>query len=127
MCICDRTHHSHSSDNDPLEHGFGLEKSLNSDELQLENVPSSLLLQMREVLSCASLLEQRLGLDLEELQLDQLVVLGEVSEIGEDLPSFLLPAMMNEPTRGEWHPNHSHEENNSGAQLQADRNEPSGI
>lgn len=58
---------------------------------------------MWETLSSRSLLEHRLRLDFEELQLDKLMVLRQVSETGEGLPGIGLSPMMDEPSGAERH------------------------
>ncbi len=67
--------HSDSSDNHPPEHSHTLEETSNSNELQLEGIPRRRLLQVRELLCNSALLECRLGLDLQELELNQLMIL----------------------------------------------------
>jgi hypothetical protein len=49
--------HSHRSDNDTTKHGHSLEQRTNSDKLQLEHIPSSLFLQVREFFCCRALLK----------------------------------------------------------------------
>ena len=54
-----------------------------------------------------SLLEDGLGFDLEELDLDDLAVDGNVAEQGERLAGVFFVAMMDEPPRAEGHEDHS--------------------
>ena len=126
----ERTHleeHSHGRDNNTLEHAPGLEQRLDGDELELESVPGGGLAQVREVLGDGALLEQRLGLDLEELELHELVVGREPAEAGEHAARLFLAALVDQPTRRERHEDHTHEQDHSRCQLQADRSQPRGI
>lgn len=119
--------HGHSSDSNSLKHSLGLEQGSNSHELQFEGIPGGLRLQVWEVLGDAALLEEGLRLDLEELELDKFVIGREVAEVGEDGPGLLLAAVMEEPSRGEGHPDHADEEDDGGDDLDADGNEPGGV
>ena len=67
--------HSHCGDNDSSEHGHALEQSSNGNELQLDGVPNSGLTELRKVSLGDLLLELRLGLDLEEFDMDQFIIL----------------------------------------------------
>jgi hypothetical protein len=80
-----------------------------------------------EALRDAALLEERLGLDLEELELDELVALGKVAQVGEDLTGLLLAAVVEQPSRGEGHPDHADEEDDGRAELQTDGDEPGSV
>lgn len=93
--------HSHSSQSDATQHGLRLEERSNSYKLQLDGRPSRTIGQTREVLGCRALLEHRLCLDLQELKLDQIVVLRQVTEAGESLPGLSFAAVVNEPSRRE--------------------------
>lgn len=79
------------------------------------------------MLGNGSLLEHRLRLDLKELKLDELVVLGEVSEGREIASGLLFAAVMDEPTRREGHEGHTTKENQARGDLETDGHEPSGI
>lgn len=119
--------HRHSSHNDPSEHGHGRKESRDGDELELKGVPGRLLLEVGEPLSKASLLELRLGLDLEEFELKKLVVGWEIAEIHEHLTGFFVTTVVDEPTGREWHPDHADEEADRRGNLKADGDEPGGI
>jgi hypothetical protein len=119
--------HGHGGDSNSLEHSLRLEQGSNSHELQLESVPSGLCLQVWEVLGDAALLEEGLGLDLEELELDEFVIGREVAEVGEDGPGLLLAAVVEEPAGGEGHPDHADEEDDGRDNLDTDRDEPGGV
>jgi hypothetical protein len=119
--------HGHGGDNDALEHGPGLEQLADGDELQLEDVPGGGLAQVGEELGDGALLEQRLGLDLEELDLDQLVVRRQVAQVRQDPARLVLAAVVDEPTRREGHEDHAHEQDRGRAQLEAGRHEPGGV
>ena len=119
--------HRNRGNNNTLEHGLGLEQPGDGHKLQLKDVPGSLLAQVGELLGDAALLEQRLCLDLEELELDELVVRGEVSEVGEHGTGLLLAPVVEQPARGEGHPEHADEEDHRGAELDADGDEPGGV
>ncbi len=67
------------------------------------------LAQLWEVLGDGALLEQRLGLDLEELELDELVVRRKIAEAGEHAASLFLAAVVHQPTRREGHEYHADE------------------
>lgn len=79
------------------------------------------------MLGNGSLLEHGLRLDLKELKLDELVVLGEVSEGREITSGLLFAAVVDEPTRRERHEGHTTQENQAGGDLETDGHEPSGI
>ena len=87
--------HGHSGDNYSTEHRHRLEKCANGDKLEFGRVPDSLFLQRWEVSFNAALFEKRLGLDLKEFHLNKLRVLGQTSELGEDLSGFRLPIVVN--------------------------------
>jgi hypothetical protein len=78
-----------------------------------------------ELLGDGALLEQRLGLDLEEFELNQFMIFGQSSQAREVLSSFGLATVVYEPTRREGHECHAAEENEAGCDLEADWNEPS--
>lgn len=82
---------------------------------------------MRKPLRKASFFEQGLSFDLEELEFNEFVVSGKTAEVGEDLSGLGLSVVMDQPTRGEGHPDHPNEENKSGSKLEADRYQPSSI
>lgn len=116
--------HGHSSSNNTLKHSRGAEQRRNSHKLQLERVPSGRLDEAGELLRGRPLLEQRLGLDLEKLELDQLVVLGQVAQ-GSQVPAGLvLAAVGHQPARGEGHEGHAGEEDQRGGDLEAGRQHP---
>lgn len=119
--------HGNTSNHRPLDHAPALEQGLDGDELELESVPGGLLAKLGEVLGDSPLLEERLSLDLKELELDELVVLGESSQTGEVGSSFRLAAVVDEPTGREWHEGHTAEENQARDDLEADGDEPGGI
>jgi hypothetical protein len=119
--------HGHGRNNDALEHGPGLEQLGDRDELELERVPGRVLGKMGEQLGHAALLELRLGLDLEEFELDELIVLGQATQAGEHFASLFLTTVVDEPTRGKRHENHSDEENHSWEELKACGNQPRGV
>lgn len=119
--------HGNRRNNNTLEHGLGLEQPGNGHKLQLKDVPGCLLAQVGVVLGDAALLEQRLGLDLEELELDELVVGGEVAKVGEHGAGLLLAAVVEQPARGEGHPEHADEEDDRRGELDADGDEPGGV
>jgi hypothetical protein len=56
-----------------------------------------------KALSGRAFLEKRLGLDLQELELDQLVIFWQVSKAGESLASFGFAAVVAQPARAERH------------------------
>lgn len=116
--------HGDCRDNDPLKHRLGLEQLLDRHKLQLEDVPRRLLAQLREQLGDGALLKQRLCLDLEELELDQFVVLGQAAEVRQHLAGFLLTAVVDQPTRREGHEDHADEEDDGRGELQAGRDQP---
>jgi hypothetical protein len=62
------------------------------------------------VLGHGAFLKERLGLDLEELELDKLVIGGEAAEIGQNLSGLILAAVVHKPTRREGHEDHANEE-----------------
>ena len=119
--------HGDGGDDDSLEHGSGLEEFLDGDELELEDVPGSRLTEVGEQLGDGALLKQRLGLDLEEFELDEFVLLVKSSEVGQHLACFLLASVVDQPTGGEGHEDHADEQNHGGEDLKADGREPSGI
>jgi hypothetical protein len=119
--------HGDGSDNDPLEHSFGLEERSNGNELELENVPFSLLAKMREGFGNTALLEKGLCLDFEEFQFDKLMVNGEVTKRGEVRPGFFFASVVYKPAWGEGHPYHSDEKDESWDKLKADGYEPCGV
>ena len=106
--------HSDGSHNDALEHGLCLEQSGDGDELEFEDVPDRIFLEVREGLSKTALLEHRLSLDLEELQLDKFVVFGKITKMSKILAGLFRATVVHQPTGREWHPNHSDKQNESG-------------
>ena len=82
---------------------------------------------MWEVLSRCAFLEHGLCLDLQEFQLDELVVGGEVSERSQVASRFVLASMVYQPSWGERHPYHSDYEDECWHELKADRYEPCGV
>lgn len=66
--------HGYSRHDDPLEHGRSLEERRNGDKLQFDCVPCTRMCQARKVGLNCPLLEQRLCLDLKELNLDELII-----------------------------------------------------
>jgi len=82
---------------------------------------------MRESFSNTALLEHRLCLDFQELQLDKLVVGGKVAERGEVTSRFFFASMVYQPTWGEWHPYHSDDKDEPWDELEANGYEPCGV
>lgn len=119
--------HGDTSNHGPFDHAPALEERLDRDELQLEGVPGGLFAELREVFRDRSLLEEGLSLDLKELKLDELVVLGETSETGEVGSGFGLTAVVDKPARREWHEGHTAEKNQTRNDLQANGDEPGGV
>jgi hypothetical protein len=118
--------HGDRRDDDSTEHGAGFEQRPDSDELQLEHVPCRHLLEMWEVFRNGSLLEQRLGFDFEELQLDEFVVLGQAAEMSEGGAGFGLAVMVDQLARGEGHEDHANKKDECGEELEADGDQPGG-
>lgn len=82
---------------------------------------------MRKFFGNGALLEQRLSSDLAVLELNELVVLRKTTESGKGGTGLSLTAVVNEPTWGEWHENHTDEENDGRDELQAKRDEPCSV
>lgn len=134
--------HGQTGHDDTLEHRLRLEKRTDGDELQLDSGPSRVISKVREMFGDRALLEERLGPDLCELKLNELVVLGQTAKLGQGTFRIRLSVVMDKPTtriskkktpskalpenspRAEGHEHHSDTENNSRRQLQAQRNEP---
>jgi hypothetical protein len=70
-----------------------------------------------EVLLERLLLEERLGLDLGEFELDEFVVLGQAAEAGEDAARFGFAVVVDQPARGEGHEDHADTEEHGGSKL----------
>ena len=99
---------------------------------------------MREVLGCRALLEHRLRLDFQVLELDQIVILRQITEAGESLASLSFTAVVDEPSRREgltrrkwmladqgqgqyYHENHADEKDQGGEELKAQGDQPCGV
>lgn len=106
--------HGHGRDNNALEHGPGLEELPDRNKLQLERVPGGRLAELGEHLGNGALLKQRLRLDLEELDLEELVVSIQAAEIGQNLARFLFAAVVDQPAGREGHEDHADEEEKGG-------------
>ena len=102
--------HGDGGHDDTAEHGHRLEEGGDGDELEFHRVEGGHLGEMGEVVLDSALLEDGLGFDLEELDLDDLAVDVHVAERGEGLAGFVFAAMMDEPTRAEGHEDHSDNE-----------------
>lgn len=89
---------------------------------------------MREVFSYRALLEHRLRLDLQELELDQVVVLRQITEAGKSLAGFGFAVVVHKPSGRErlhickwmladerrnqyYHEDHADEEDDSREEL----------
>lgn len=68
--------HGYGRHDNASEHCFCPEELLYGDKLELKGIPGSLLAQFGKQLGNAAFFKERLGLNLEELELDKLVVLG---------------------------------------------------
>lgn len=110
-----------------LEHGLALEEGTDGLELEFGKGQGGTVSEVRVLLGDCALLEQRLGPDLAVLELDELVVLRKATKSGKSGTGFGLAAVVDEPTWGEWHEDHTDEEEDGGNELQAKRDEPSGI
>lgn len=82
---------------------------------------------MREVLAQRLLLEKRLSLDLRKLELNELVLLWQASELRKNALGFSLAVVVDEPTWREGHEDHAHTEKDSRNELQAERQKPCGF
>lgn len=116
--------HGDGGDDDAAEHGHGLEQRADGDKLQLGDVGDGGLGQVREVGLDGPLLEERLGLDLEELELDGLVLGRGAAQLGQHAARLVLAAVVDEPPRREGHEDHAEEEDQRRHQLQAQRHQP---
>ena len=119
--------HGHSSHNHTAEHSFRLEERADSDELQLESVPCGKLNKMWPFFRSAAFLEYTLRLDLKELKLNELIILGQTAQAGKDFTSFRLSPVVDEPSWAERHEQHAYTETETRDQLKADRDQPSSI
>ena len=119
--------HGHSGDNDSAEHGHSREERCHGYELKLDGVHRRQFGQMREFLGDGAPLKQRLGLDLEELELHKFGFNGQRSQCRKGPACFFLPTVVNEPTRSERHPDHADQQNQSWEELEGKRHEPSGL
>lgn len=121
--------HGDGGHNDPTEHGHAPEEGTNGHELELERVPPVLFGKVREIGLHRPLLEHRLGLDLEELQFDGLVIKRSAlaTQFGNDAARLLLAAVVDKPTRRVRHEKHTDEQNDRRRQLQAQRDQPGGL
>ena len=116
--------HSHCSDHYTTEHGLAFKQARKAGSLELDITPSVRPLQMGKVELLGTLVEQTLGLDLEEFQLNQGIITGKTTEIGEHRERFVLTIMMCEPTRRERHEYHPNSEDDGWSYLQCKRNKP---
>jgi hypothetical protein len=82
---------------------------------------------MREILGESLLLEKRLRLDLGEFELDEVAVFGEVAEFGKYSEGFAFAIVVDEPTRGEGHEDHTDTKDERGNELQSEWEEPRGF
>jgi len=109
--------HSHSCDNDTLEHGLALEQAADGDELELGDTGDAEILKMGAVLRERLLLEERLGLDFGEFELDEFMVLGQAAQTGENTAGFWFPVVMDEPAGRKGHKDHANAEKHSRSKL----------
>lgn len=116
--------HGNGGNDDALEHGLGLEQRCNGHKLQLEDVHGSLLGEVGERLGNGALLKHGLSLDLEELEFDQLVVRGKITERGEVLAGLVFPVVVHQPTRRKGHPDHTDEQDKCWDKLDANGHQP---
>ena len=112
--------HSDGGNADTSEHRFGAEQGADGHELQLEDIPSGEIAEAGPVLCHGALLKERLGFDFQELEFDQLMVLGKAAEVCQHLSSFCFAIVMDEPTRRERHEEDSSEEDNGREELETD-------
>lgn len=80
--------------------------------------------ELRKLLGDASLFEQRLSLDFQEFEFNQLVITGKTSESRENIPGFAFAVMVNQPTRREWHEEHADQETQAREDLEAHGHKP---
>ena len=79
---------------------------------------------MGEFLGNGALFEERLSLDLTELELNQFVMFGQASESGKGCNGLLFPAVVCQPTRRERHKHDTEAQDKRREKLKAERNEP---
>lgn len=60
----------------------------------------------------------------QKLDLNQIVLLGQMPGIGKDMECFIVSALVHEPPRGEWHEKDTDTEDNSGDELEGEWNSP---
>lgn len=83
--------------------------------------------EMGEILSNRSLLEFRLSLDFKELNLNKLMILWQAAKFRKGSARLSFSAMMDKPTRGEGHEDHSCHEDQGREKLKGKRNHPRGV
>jgi hypothetical protein len=119
--------HGHRGHNHSAEHGHRLEKRADSNKLELDGVPCREFGQVGEVGRNCALLKERLRLDLQEFELDQLRFNGQRSQGGQSATGLLFSAVMEQPTGRERHPDHADQQDHRREQLKGKRNEPGRI
>jgi len=67
---------------------------------------------------------KRDALDIQELNLDEVVLLGEATRVAEDVQSFVITALVDEPPRREWHEVDTDGKNDSGNGLKREWETP---
>lgn len=116
--------HGPCSDHHPTQHRLALEQTRKTSSFKFNVAPCVLSLEMGKVQFLSSLIKKTLGLDLQKLKLNQRIVPGKTTEIGQDVDGLFLAVVMCEPTGRERHKNHPHSENEGWGQLQSQRKKP---
>lgn len=119
--------HDEDRDAGSLKVGSVGDETLVAGDSKQKVALATAILKVGEVVLGDSLLEQLLRLDLEVFQLDELRVGGLTSEIGDDLETFGLPALVHEPSRRLGQEHHADGEDNGGDDLDGDGDEPGGF
>lgn len=82
---------------------------------------------MWEVPLADPLFESALGLDFEELHLNERRVGWHATEVGDDVAAFLFPTLVHEPSRGLRHEENADTEDERGKDLNGDGDKPGGF